>query len=154
MPKIQNFENIEIMMNADLPVPVANPDSQVYWDGANQGRLMIRQCKSCQALHFMPRYLCPTCWSTELEWIEASGHGVVHSFTVVRRAPMKEFDHLVPYVVALIELAEGPRMMANILGQDALETRIGDQVKVCFEQRGPDAKVPQFVRYSAQEDKN
>ena len=98
----------------------------------------------------MPRYLCPACWSTELEWIQASGLGVVHSFTVVRRAPMKEFDHLVPYVIALIELKEGPRMMANILGSDALETRIGDQVKVCFEARGPDAKVPQFVRHLAQ----
>jgi uncharacterized OB-fold protein len=63
---------------------------------------------------------------------------------------MKEFDHLVPYVIALIELHEGPRMMANILGPDALDTRIGDQVKVCFEQRGPDAKVPQFVRQTGQ----
>ncbi|MEI8400086.1 MAG: Zn-ribbon domain-containing OB-fold protein [Alcaligenaceae bacterium] len=138
-------------MNPELPIPVANPDSQVYWDSANQERLMIRHCKACNVLHFMPRYLCPACWSTELEWIQASGFGVVHSFTVVRRAPMKEFDHLVPYVVALIELSEGPRMMANILGPDALTTRIGDQVKVCFEQRGPDAKVPQFVRHLAPE---
>jgi uncharacterized OB-fold protein len=141
-------------MNSELPVPVANPDSQVYWDSATQERLMIRQCKACKELHFMPRYLCPACWSTELEWIQASGLGVVHSFTVVRRAPMKEFDHLVPYVIALIELKEGPRMMANILGSDALETRIGDQVKVCFEARGPDAKVPQFVRHLAQEGTN
>jgi uncharacterized OB-fold protein len=64
---------------------------------------------------------------------------------------MKEFDHLVPYVIALIELKEGPRMMTNIVGQDALETRIGDQVKVCFEARGPAAKVPQFVRHLAKE---
>lgn len=134
-------------MNSELPIPVANPDSQVYWDSANQERLMIRQCKACKEFHFMPRYLCPACWSIELEWIQATGLGVVHSFTIVRRAPMKEFDHLVPYVIALIELNEGPRMMANILGPDALETRIGDQVQVCFEARGPEAKVPQFVRY-------
>ena len=102
----------------------------------------------------MPRYLCPSCWSTELEWVQASGLGVVHSFTVIRRAPMKEFDRLVPYVIALIELDEGPRMMTNILGEDALDTRIGDRVKVCFEQRGPDAKVPQFARHLAQKDAN
>jgi uncharacterized OB-fold protein len=67
---------------------------------------------------------------------------------------MKEFDHLVPYVIALIELNEGPRMMANILGPDALETRIGDQVKVCFEARGPEAKVPQVVRHLADKGTN
>ena len=154
MLKARSLNVSEEKMNTELPTPVANPDSQVYWDSANQERLVIRKCKSCKEFHFMPRYLCPSCWSTELEWVQASGLGVVHSFTVIRRAPMKEFDRLVPYVIALIELDEGPRMMTNILGEDALDTRIGDRVKVCFEQRGPDAKVPQFARHLAQKDAN
>ena len=133
-------------MNQELPAPIVNPDSQAYWDGARNGRLMIRKCKACGVLHFLPRYLCPSCWSTDLEWIQSSGRGTVHSFTIIRRAPLPAFTDRVPYVVALIELEEGPRMMANILGEDALETAIGDAVEVCFEERGDGAKIPQFSR--------
>src|SRR5450759_1750095 len=102
-------------MSLQLPTPIVNPDSQAYWDGARQDRLMIRKCKTCGELHFMPRYLCPSCWSTELEWIQASGYGKVHSFTVIRRPSLPSFAERVPYVVALIDLDEGPRMLANIL---------------------------------------
>lgn len=133
-------------MSQDLPSPIVNPDSKVYWDGAREGRLMIRKCKACGLTHFLPRYLCPACWSTELDWMQASGLGTVHSFTVIRRAPLAAFVGRVPYVVALIDLDEGPRMMANILGDDALQTRIDDRVEVCFEGRGDGAKVPQFTR--------
>jgi hypothetical protein len=133
-------------MSQDLPSPIVNPDSKVYWDGARQDRLMIRKCKACGLTHFLPRYLCPACWSTELDWMQASGLGTVHSFTVIRRAPLPAFSGRVPYVVALIDLDEGPRMMANILGDDALQTRIGDRVEACFEDRGEGAKVPQFTR--------
>ncbi|MCX7141831.1 MAG: Zn-ribbon domain-containing OB-fold protein [Proteobacteria bacterium] len=133
-------------MNQELPAPIVNPDSQAYWDGARNGRLMIRKCKACGVLHFLPRYLCPSCWSTDLEWIQSSGRGTVHSFTIIRRAPLPAFTDRVPYVVALIELEEGPRMMANILGEDALATGIGDAVEVCFEERGDGAKIPQFSR--------
>ena len=136
-------------MSNELPSPIVNPDSKVYWDGARDERLMIRKCRSCGATHFMPRYLCPACWSTDLDWIQASGRGKVHSFTVIRRAPLPAFAGKVPYVIALIDLDEGPRMMANILGEDALQTRIGDRVEVCFEERGAGAKVPQFMRRAA-----
>ena len=141
-------------MSRNLPPPVSNPDSQVYWDGARENRLMIRKCKSCGTTHFLPRYLCPSCWSTELEWVAASGRGTVHSYTVIRRAPLPEFADRVPYLVALIDLEEGPRMMANILGADALDTRVGDQVEVCFVERGEGAKVPQFSRRAGAGGKN
>lgn len=135
-------------MSEPLPLPVSNPDSAPYWNGAREDRLMIRKCRTCSKLHFMPRHLCPSCWSDDLEWIEASGRGTVHSFTVIRRAPMESFAPRVPYVVALIDLEEGPRMMTNVVGADALETRIGDAVSACFEDRGGGAKVPQFRRGS------
>lgn len=133
-------------MTEQLPRPVSNPDSAPYWEGARADRLLIRKCRACGELHFMPRHLCPHCWSDDLEWIEASGRGTVHSFTVIRRAPMESFAPRVPYVVALVDLDEGPRMMANILGEDALDTAIGDAVRVCFEDRGDGAKIPQFRR--------
>ncbi|WP_151448722.1 Zn-ribbon domain-containing OB-fold protein [Lacisediminimonas profundi] len=139
-------------MSALLPAPVTNPDSQQYWQGAQDERLLIRKCKFCGVLHFMPRYLCPSCWSTDLEWIQASGRGTVHSYSVIRRASDPEFSDRVPYVVALIDLEEGPRMMANILGDDALDIRIGHQVAVCFEERAGGAKVPQFRRSASKEE--
>jgi len=94
----------------------------------------------------MPRYLCPKCWSDDLEWFDSAGVGAVHSFTVIRRAPLPVFAAQVPYVLALIELDEGPRMVANIRGNDALDVAIGNRVRVVFEDRANGAKVPQFVR--------
>lgn len=130
-----------------LPVPVANADSQPYWAAARENRLVIRKCKSCSQLHFMPRHLCPHCWSDQLEWVDAKGSGSVHSFTIVHRASDPAFAPLVPYAVALIELDEGPRMMANVVGAGALDVQIGDRVQVIFEARGGEgAKVPQFKR--------
>jgi len=133
-------------MQFPLPQPVSNADSLPYWNAARERRLVIRQCKACGQPHFMPRYLCPHCWSDELEWVDAKGGGSVHSFTVVRRASDPAFAALVPYVVALIDLDEGPRMMANILGANALDVKIGDRVSVSFEDRGDGALLPQFQR--------
>jgi hypothetical protein len=132
-----------------LPAPVANADSRPYWAAASEGRLVIRKCKACGQLHFMPRYLCPHCWSDQLEWVEARGTGSVHSFTIIRRASDPAFAPLVPYPVALIDLDEGPRMMANIVGPEALAVKIGDRVQVTFEDRGEGAKLPQFTRVAA-----
>lgn len=129
-----------------LPAPVPNPDSKGYWEGAAREELLIRRCTACGKHHFPPRHLCPTCWSDALEWTKSAGKGVVYSFTVMHRAPLPAFAQRVPYVVALIDLDEGPRMMANILGEEALDTRIGDRVIVCFETRAGGSKLPQFMR--------
>lgn len=137
-------------MQATLPQPVANADSLPYWNAARERRLVIRKCKACSELHFMPRHLCPVCWSDQLEWIEAKGTGQVHSFSVIHRASDPAFASRVPYVVALVELDEGPRMMANIIGEGALLVAIGDPVMVTFEDRGGGAMLPQFERVVAQ----
>ncbi len=133
-------------MQAALPKPVANADSRIYWDAARQRRLVIRKCNACGERHFMPRYLCPSCWSDQLEWIDAAGTGRVHSFSVIHRASDPAFASRVPYVIALIELDEGSRMLGNIPGQDALAVAVGDPVKLTFEDRGDGALIPQFER--------
>jgi len=134
-----------------LPKPTVNADSQTYWNAARERRLVIRRCNACGQLHFMPRHLCPSCWSDNLEWIDASGSGRVHSFSVIRRASDPAFASRVPYVIALVELDEGPRMMANILGEDALSVAVGDAVQVAFEDRGDGSLIPQFERIAARE---
>ena len=134
-------------MTGDLPAPVVNADSAPYWEGAREGRLLLQRCGDCGTLRFFPRYLCTACGSDRTEWAEASGRGRVHSFTIVHRAAFPEFQARTPYVVALIDLEEGPRVMTNIVGDDALGVAIGDAVVVEFEARGTEgAKVPQFKR--------
>ena len=135
-----------LLCEPTLPQPQPNADSLPYWNGAREGRLLIQQCDDCRATHFMARLLCPACWSNKLAWVPCRGYGTVHSYTVIRRASMATFATMVPYVVALIELDEGPRMVSNILGDDALDVRIGDRVQVTFQDRGDNAKVPQFTR--------
>jgi len=94
----------------------------------------------------MPRHLCPECWSDDLEWVESRGLGQVHSFSVVHRAPTPVHMANAPYVIALVDLDEGPRMFAIVVGESALSTAIGDRVRVIFEDRGDGAKMPQFAR--------
>lgn len=134
-------------MSGNLPAPVVNADSAPYWQGARDNKLLLQRCSDCGTLRFFPRYLCTECGSDNTGWVEATGRGTVHSFTVVHRAAFPEFQERTPYVVALIDLEEGPRMMSNIVGADALEVAIGDAVTIEFEDRGDDgAKVPQFRR--------
>ena len=137
------------VMTAPLPLPEPNGDSLPFWNAARERRLLIRQCKACGTRHFMPRHLCPQCWSDDLEWIESRGLGSVHSFSIVHRAPTPVFGARTPYVVALIDLDEGPRMMANVLGQKARDIAIGDRVSVTFEDRGDGALIPQFFPVEA-----
>lgn len=133
-------------MSQNLPKPIINADSTAYWNAARERKLLIRKCQHCNTLHFMPRYLCPKCWSDKLEWVESSGLGRVYSFSIIRRAPLAEFAVNTPYVTALIELDEGPRMVTNILGENALSVSINDRVEVTFEDRGDGAFIPQFKR--------
>jgi len=133
-------------MNASLPQPHPNGDSLPYWDAARDRRLLIRRCNACGKPHFMPRHQCPHCWSDQLEWVESNGRGTVHSFSIVHRAPTTTFAANTPYVIALIDLDEGPRMFANVIGKGAVDVAIGDRVHVTFEDRGDGALVPQFMR--------
>lgn len=128
-----------------LPLPAPNADSAAYWAGAKAGKLVLQRCADCGAIWFLSRHLCASCWSDRVEAVVASGQGSVHSFTIIHRAPSAAFAGQVPYVVALIDLAEGPRMLANIVGPDAHGVAIGEAVRVTFEARG-DGALPQFVR--------
>lgn len=134
-------------LSEQLPIPPENPDSAPYWQAAREERLVMQRCDDCGHIRFPPRLLCPSCHSAGTRWVELSGRGRVASFTVMRRAPAPAFQARVPYVLALIDLDEGPRMMANIVGDDALEVALDEPVTVCFEARGPDGfKLPQFRR--------
>ncbi|MCU1591350.1 MAG: hypothetical protein JWP11_2606 [Frankiales bacterium] len=124
--------------------PIVDGDSAHYWESAKARELVAQQCDSCREFVFYPRSVCPHCHSGDLTWRTSAGHGIVYSYTVSRRAPSPEFEGMVPYVVALVDLDEGFRMMSNIVGTDALGTRCGDRVEVDFEQVSDETTLPVF----------
>jgi len=125
------------------PIPEVTPVNQPFWDGTAVGELRIRTCKTCGARFRFVSEWCPSCWSTDLGWQVVSGRGKVAAMTVVQMAPYPSVAERVPYVLALIELAEGPTMMSNVVDCDPGAVAVGMPVQVTFEPRGG-LQLPQF----------
>jgi uncharacterized OB-fold protein len=125
------------------PAPHVTPETKPYWDATTEGRLLLRTCRACAAVIWYPRSLCPECGSFDTEWTEASGRGTIFTFSVNRRG-QGAYRGASPYVLAYVELEEGPRMMTNIVDCDVDAIRIGDPVRVVFHDTGADAALPRF----------
>ena len=131
-------------MNMLRPLPSPNPLTAPYWQAAHQGELKLPRCEACAKFHFYPRAACPHCGSTQLAWQRVSGNGEVYSFTTVHRAPSKGFEALVPYVVAVVALDEGPHLMTRLANVQAEAVRIGLRVQVAFEKQDDETTLPVF----------
>lgn len=129
----------------EKPIPAVDPETQAYWDASREGRLLIKRCADCGKAHHYPRELCPHCHSDRVSWEQASGKGTVYTYTVARRPAGPAFKADTPYVVALVELAEGPRMMTNLVAVDPAQVKIGLPVKVQFEAITDELSLPKFV---------
>lgn len=129
---------------SERPLPVPDQDTQPYWEAARRHELLIQRCLACGEHYFYPRPHCPHCLSNRTEWVRASGRGTVYAFTVVHRPPSPAFADRVPYVVALIDLAEGPRLMSNVVGCAPDAVHCGMAVEVAFEDVTPDIALPVF----------
>ena len=128
------------------PLPVIDPGTRPFWDAAKEHRLSIPKCRDCGQHHFYPRELCPHCHSDALDWVDVTGEGEVYSFTVARRPAGPAFADDVPYVIALIALDEGPRMLTNIVTDDVDTVAIGDRVRVRFVDVTAEVTLPRFER--------
>jgi uncharacterized OB-fold protein len=130
------------------PLPSPNPLTAPYWQAAARGELQLPRCEACAKFHFYPRTACPHCGSQKLAWQTVSSQGEVYSYTVVHRAPSKGFEALVPYVVAVIALDEGPHLMTRLTGLPPDQARIGLRVQVEFEaqadEQEDDTRLPVF----------
>ena len=115
-----------------IPLPKPNSDTQPFWDAAAQGRLVYQYCRSCDRPQFYPRSRCAACQSSNLEWRTSKGDGTIASFTEVMRAPTAAFTAMVPYVIALVDLDEGFRMMVNIIEGDRGKLAIGARTRTVF----------------------
>jgi uncharacterized OB-fold protein len=128
----------------DKPLPVLTRETRPYWDGCKRHELLIQLCSSCGYYQFYPRLYCAQCFSDRVEWVAASGHATVLSFTIVHRPVSPAFAGDVPYVVALVTLEEGPSMMTNIIGCAPDQVAIGMPVKVTFEDWTDEISIAKF----------
>ncbi len=115
------------------PLPRPSAESIPFWEGAKAHKLKIQECRSCEKSWFPPSMLCAHCGHTDHRWIDASGNGKIHSFVVFHRLYHKGWEGEVPYVVAIVELEEGPRLYANIVGIEPEHVRCEMEVKVVFD---------------------
>jgi len=127
------------------PVPKPTPETKPYWDAAKQHQLRIQHCRDCGQHYFYPRPLCRHCLSRNVEWVNCSGRGRLHTFVINHRPP-RNFPVQQPFVIGIVELAEGPRMLTNIVGVDAdpKQLRCDMPVEVVFEDITDEITLPKF----------
>jgi uncharacterized OB-fold protein len=114
------------------PIPTPNSDTLPFWEGCKRGELLYQECGDCRHAQFYPRQICVRCHGTNLIWRQSARQGSIHSFTVVYRAPTPAFKSLAPYIIALVDLDEGFRMMVNVMGEPQA-CRIDGRVRIRFE---------------------
>lgn len=118
---------------SDLPTlaPPYNPETEPFWTAAVAGRLVLPRCNACGHHIWYPRSWCPVCGNGSVSWVELSGRGTIYARTVLHKA-MGPWSGATPFVVAYVELEEGPRMLANVISDDATTVRVGDPVHATF----------------------
>ncbi|MGO4888384.1 Zn-ribbon domain-containing OB-fold protein [Anaerobacillus sp. MEB173] len=135
-------------MNSDnqlLLQQVKGNVSKKYWDNLKEEKFMFQKCKDCGFSIFYPRVVCPKCMSENLSWHQAKGNGQIYSYTVVYRTGDPIFKSETPYVVGLIELAEGIRVMGIIIGWDDPEAlQIEQGVSIVYDKVTDDVTLPRF----------
>jgi uncharacterized OB-fold protein len=125
------------------PAPIADEASQPFFDAAAQGKLLIKHCDACNRYLAPQAELCDACFTTELDWKEASGKGTIYSFIVNHQVSHPGFAGVVPYNIIVVETDEGPRLNSNYVGANE-ELKVDMPVKVAFEQVG-DVAVPKWT---------
>jgi uncharacterized OB-fold protein len=128
----------------DKPLPVVDTETRPFWEAAKAHKFVLQQCVGCGKFVYYPRAICPYCHGDQLEWKDASGEGTIHTFTIARRPAGPAFKEDVPYVIALIDLKEGPRMLSNIVTDDVDSVKIGQQVSVIYDDVTDEVTLPKF----------
>jgi uncharacterized OB-fold protein len=134
-------------MDLDRPLPQPiTPEARPFWEGLRQHKLMLPRCDACGRTFFYPRVACPRCHSRHVGWIEASGRGVLYSFEIAYQTFNRAFKVPPPYVLAMIELAEGPRMLSNLIDvePDPRRLRCGMPVEIVYHPLTDEITLPLF----------
>ena len=128
------------------PAPIVDSESRPFWEAMARGKLLLPRCDACQTVIWYPRAFCPACGSDNVAWVEASGRGTIYSFTINRtgRADVADYRGVGPFVLAYVELDEGPRILTNIVDCDAEAVAVGQPVEVVFHDTGQGSALPRF----------
>ena len=132
------------MANYAKPLPLINAETQLFWEYCKKHELRMQKCVQCGHIRYPISLVCPRCSSQEAEWTPLSGRGTVYSFTVYRVAYHPAFQDDIPYVVAIIQLVEGPRLESNIIGCKVEDVRVEMPVIVSFDDVTAEVTLPKF----------
>ena len=126
------------------PLPKPKPWTKEFWEGCKRRELLIQQCSDCGEKICYPKMFCPGCGSSNLKWVKSTGRGKIYTYSVIYESPPSSFANDTPYIVAIIELDKGVRMMSNIVGCKPEEVKIDAQVEVVFEDVTDNITLPKF----------
>jgi len=132
------------MSNLPVPTPVVTSETKPFWDATAEGRLVLPHCNACGFVIWYPRSFCPECASTDVSWHDASGMGTIYSFSITRKG-QGAYRDAGAYVLAYVELDEGPRVMTNIVDCDPESLAVGQRVRVCFADTGQGSALYRFT---------
>lgn len=127
-----------------LPPESAFTDSAAFWQGTREGRLMLQYCTQAGRFQHFPRPVSLYSGRRTLTWKEVSGQGRIYAHTVLR-TPGLGADGRLPCALALVELDEGVRILANLLGTEPGRVKVGDRVRLAWDELGGDARYPAFT---------
>jgi uncharacterized protein len=129
---------------AAKPVPRPNELSEPYWSGLKRGVLMLQRCAACKKVRHYPRDVCDSCYSMQIDWVQASGRGEVFSWTVAHHAYHPAFADDLPYTLVTVTLEEGVRAMGRLHGMPASDLRLGLALQFFAEVRDDGLALPAF----------
>jgi len=130
------------------PLPQADDESHEFYDGARRHELMLMRCRACGAWRLPSRPRCPDCWSTDTEWARASGRGTLYSFGRMHQK-FPGFEGETPYLYAVVELEEGPRIVSNVVGMADEELRCDMPLQAVFDDVADDTTLIRFTKAGA-----
>ena len=131
-------------MTYNKPLPQPNAETKPFWDGCKQHQLRFQKCRDCGYVRWPPSIICPMCYSSETEWITASGKGTLYTFATYHHAYHPAFENDLPYITAIIELEEGPHLLTNIVGCSPDEVQCDIPVEVTWEDITEEFSLPKF----------
>lgn len=126
------------------PLPELNDVNRPFWDACRKGRLEMQKCTDCGHIRYPVSHVCPECLSYEAQWVPLSGRGTVWSSIVFHQVYNPAFTQDVPYNVSMIQLAEGPRMISNVVNKPPSEVEVGAAVEIVFDAVTPEITIPRF----------
>jgi uncharacterized protein len=127
-----------------LPRPLNPGLTRPFWEAAKRHELVMPRCTTCDHLFFYPRSECPRCFSATLEWVRVSGRGRLHSFTIVYQPANAAFRDSAPYVYAVVQLDEGPRLVSNVVQCDPEAVRVDMPLVAVFDDVTPEWTLVKF----------